>query len=243
MSRALHDRIARLGPVLVISPHFDDAVFSCGNMLAAHHGSHTVTVFGGAPAIAMSTEWDRAAGFADSNAAVATRRQEDAQAHAQLSATVHHLGFCDHQYEQTPTAADLAGALLRVVERQTAEAVFVPLGLFHSDHILVHEAVLMLAPQLPSRLWIGYEDALYRRARGLVQQRMVALAERGVTATPVAPQSAADGRQKRRAVACYASQLRAFGPGGVEDVHQPERFWLLESMEPKQGDPDHATDG
>ena len=240
MSRELHDRVARLGPVLVISPHFDDAIFSCGALLAAHHGSRTVTVFGGAPATPVSTVWDRDAGFADSNEAVAARRQEDAQAHAQVSATVHHLGFCDSQYGQTPTVTELERALYRLVEKRTADAVFVPLGLFHSDHVLVHEAALMLMHKLPERLWIGYEDALYRRGRGVVQERIVALAAQGIVATPVSPTTAADGRQKRRAVACYASQLRAFGPGGVEDLHQPERFWLLE---PKQGESDHATVG
>ena len=80
MSRALHDRVASLGPVLVISPHFDDAIFSCGALLAAHHGSRTVTVFGGAPETPVSTTWDQEAGFADSNQAVAARRLEDAQA-------------------------------------------------------------------------------------------------------------------------------------------------------------------
>jgi LmbE family N-acetylglucosaminyl deacetylase len=238
MSRALHDRVARLGPVLVISPHFDDAIFSCGNLLAAHHGSHTATVFGGAPDTPMSTDWDAQAGFANSTEAIAVRRQEDAQAHAQVSATVHHLDFCDSQYGQTPAVDALERALYRLVARHSAEAVFVPLGLFHSDHVLVHAAALLMLPKLPKRLWVAYEDALYRRGRGAVQSRLVALAERGIVATPVSPVCAADGRQKRRAVACYASQLRAFGPGGVEDVYQPERFWLLE-----QGDSDHATTG
>lgn len=240
MSRELHDRVARLGPVLVLSPHFDDAIFSCGALLAAHHGSRTVTVFGGAPATPVSTVWDRDAGFADSNEAVAARRQEDAQAHAQVSATVHHLGFCDSQYGQTPAVTELERALHRLVQTRSAQAVFVPLGLFHSDHVLVHEAALMLMHKLPERLWIGYEDALYRRGRGVVQERIVALAAQGIVTTPVSPTTAADGRQKRRAVACYASQLRAFGPGGVEDLHQPERFWQLE---PKQGESDHATPG
>jgi LmbE family N-acetylglucosaminyl deacetylase len=240
MSRALHDRVARLGPVLVISPHFDDAIFSCGNLLAAHHGSHTITVFGGAPPAPVSTEWDSGAGFADSTEAIAVRWVEDAQAHAQVSATAHHLAFCDSQYGQPPDAMELHRALHRLVGRYATDAVFMPLGLFHSDHVLVHEAALSLLPRLPQRLWIGYEDALYRRARGAVQDRIVALAGQGIVATPVCPTSATDGRQKRRAVACYASQLRAFGPGGLEDVHQPERFWLLE---PRQGDPDHANAG
>jgi LmbE family N-acetylglucosaminyl deacetylase len=240
MSRALHERVARLGAVLLISPHFDDAIFSCGGLLAAHPGSRTVTVFGGAPPTPVSTVWDRDAGFADANQAVAARRQEDVQAHAQVSATVDHLRFCDSQYGQAPTAAELEHALYQVVEKRPADAVFVPLGLFHSDHVLVHEAALTLLHRLPQRLWIGYEDALYRRGRGAVQDRIVALAAQGIVATPVAPATAVDGHQKRRAIACYASQLRAFGPGGVEDLHQPERFWLLE---PKQGDPDHATAG
>ncbi|MGL6157978.1 MAG: PIG-L deacetylase family protein, partial [Ralstonia mannitolilytica] len=186
----------------------------------------------------MSTEWDAQAGFAHSTEAIAVRRQEDAQAHAQVSATVHHLDFCDSQYGQTPALDALERALYRLVARHSAEAVFVPLGLFHSDHVLVHEAALLMLPKLPKRLWIGYEDALYRRGRGAVQSRLVALAERGIVTTPVSPVCAVDGRQKRRAVACYASQLRAFGPGGIEDVYQPERFWLLE-----QGDSDHATTG
>ncbi|MRS97200.1 PIG-L family deacetylase [Ralstonia pickettii] len=240
MTRELHDRVASLGPVLVISPHFDDAIFSCGGLLAAHHGSRTVTVFGGAPTTPVSTIWDRDAGFANSTEAVAARRLEDAQAHAQVSATVQHLAFCDSQYGQTPSAAELERALHRLVERQVADAVFVPLGLFHSDHVLVHDAALMLLRKLPKRLWIGYEDALYRRGRGAVQERIVALAGRGIVATPVSPVTAVDGRQKRRAVACYASQLRAFGPGGVDDLHLPERFWLLE---PKEGETDHASAG
>jgi hypothetical protein len=34
---------------------------------------------------------------------------------------------------------------------------------------------------------------------------------------------------KRQAVEAYASQLKAFGPNGYDDVYCNERFWKLES--------------
>jgi hypothetical protein len=33
---------------------------------------------------------------------------------------------------------------------------------------------------------------------------------------------------EQRAVCRYASQLRAFGPNGYDDVFAPERFWTLQ---------------
>ena len=55
-------RLAR--PVLAISPHCDDAVFGCGDVLAVHAGAAVVTVFAGSPAPAAAlTRWDAAAGF------------------------------------------------------------------------------------------------------------------------------------------------------------------------------------
>lgn len=65
--------------------------------------------------------------------------------------------------------------------------------------------------------------------------RLVDLAQRGIEATPrVDPSGPPDSARlqhcfeaKQRAVQCYASQLRAFGPNGYDDVLAPERFWTL----------------
>jgi len=37
------------GDVLVVSPHCDDAVFSCGDFLVAHPRASVVTIFAGRP--------------------------------------------------------------------------------------------------------------------------------------------------------------------------------------------------
>jgi LmbE family N-acetylglucosaminyl deacetylase len=36
-------------PIVVLSPHLDDAVLSCGVLLAANGGARVVTVFAGMP--------------------------------------------------------------------------------------------------------------------------------------------------------------------------------------------------
>jgi hypothetical protein len=85
-----------------------------------------------------------------------------------------------------------------------------------------------MAHQADTRV-LFYEDALYRGLPGVLQRRLAALAAAGHAATPARlPADAGDAAAKRRALRCYASQLRAFGEGGYDDAFQPERFWRLE---------------
>jgi len=56
--------VIRSGPVAVISPHLDDAVFACGELLAARPGSVVITVLAGRPPRDLPlTPWDAASGF------------------------------------------------------------------------------------------------------------------------------------------------------------------------------------
>ncbi|MCV5262168.1 PIG-L family deacetylase, partial [Escherichia coli] len=71
---------------LVISPHLDDGVFGCGQLLAAHPGSTVLTVFAGVPEAAPAPEWDRRCGFTSAQAAMAARREEDRRALTRLAA-------------------------------------------------------------------------------------------------------------------------------------------------------------
>ena len=51
-------------PVVVVSPHLDDAVLSCGQLLAASREAIVLTVFSAGPDEgAPLTDWDRACGF------------------------------------------------------------------------------------------------------------------------------------------------------------------------------------
>jgi LmbE family N-acetylglucosaminyl deacetylase len=136
--------VTALGKVLVVSPHLDDAVFGCGELLAAHPGGIVVTVFAGAPMHYRAlTEWDAAAGFSVGQDIMAARREEDRRALAMVGALPLWLDYCDSQYQRPPPAQMLAAALEGTLARHEPDTVVVPLGLFHSDHKLVHEAALI----------------------------------------------------------------------------------------------------
>ncbi|WP_280156400.1 PIG-L family deacetylase [Piscinibacter sp. XHJ-5] len=215
---------------LVISPHLDDAVLSCGRCLAAHPGSIVVTVFAGTPRDAgRRTDWDARCGFGDAAQALAVRREEDALALSRLGAAAHWLEFADSQYGETPSTDDLGRALLRVIADVRPGLVLYPLGLYHSDHLLAHQASRAALSAWPALVGAAYEDSPYRGLRGLLQQRLAALAAGGVCATP-ARLAAHDehAQRKRTAIEAYASQLRAFGTGGLDDAALPERFWTLD---------------
>ena len=238
--------------MLVISPHLDDGVFSCGRWLAGHPGSTVLTVFAGAPgADSALTEWDARCGFASGTEAVRLRREEDRRALGMLHASPCWLEFTDSQYGPSPSVEAVVDAVRRELQVRRPGVVLYPLGLFHSDHRLVHAACRAALAGAADIEAVAYEDALYRGMRGMLQQRLAALAAAGIAATPVeldalpasAPRAPIDAagaardaagaaRLKAGAVAVYASQLRAFGMGGHADLERPERGWRLEPLAP-----------
>src|SRR5690606_29791886 len=231
------------GRLLLISPHLDDAVLACGDLLATRPGALVVTVCAGTPRdSARRTDWDAACGFAGAGEAMARRRAEDAQALAVLGARPRWLPWLDDQYAGDPALPDPAGCpveqamardLHEAIVSFDAELVLCPLGLFHRDHHRVHEAALRVLREEPRRSWFAYEDVPYRRIPGLVQQRLMALAQGRIVATP-APAAGHAADDKARAVECYASQLRGLAaPGrlGHADALAPEGYWALRAAE------------
>lgn len=222
------------GMLLVVSPHCDDGVLGCGDLIRARPGACVITVFAGGPErYDVPSDWDRRAGFAAGEDVMAVRRAEDRAALATLGATPCWLPFRDAQYAPPPDARLVARDLAALLEAADPQDVALPLGLFHSDHALVHAAMLTVLRADPARrmrTWIAYADALYRRLPGLVAARLAALAEAGVHATPWPAAASGASLAKRRAIACYASQLRALAsPGrpGFDDALLPERYWRL----------------
>jgi LmbE family N-acetylglucosaminyl deacetylase len=218
-----------LGKMVAISPHLDDAVFGCGSLLSGGYCTAVVTVFAGIPTEdPRSTPWDRACGFADPQEAVIRRRTEDGNALELLDVRPVWMRFLDRQYGPSAPVEEIAAELRQLLERERPQTVLAPMGLFHSDHELAHEACLQVRAQTGGLRWIAYEDALYRRRRGLLQSRLTQLLSHGIAATPVHLEPGGTG--KAQAVQCYASQLRAFGPAAFADVCLPEGFWELEDI-------------
>jgi LmbE family N-acetylglucosaminyl deacetylase len=218
--------------IAVVSPHLDDGVFACGALLAANPGAAVVTVLaGGGARWEHVTPWDAACGFAPGDDVIAARRAEDREALSLLGATPVWLDFPDAQYGPSPPPEALRAALARALDALCPHAVYIPLGLFHGDHLLVAGAALGLVQTCPERAFHAYEDAIYRRLDGLTEAALARLRRAGIVPVAMdvlAPPDCLD--RKRRAVQCYRSQLRGLAtPGrlGHEDAFAPERFWRL----------------
>ncbi|HZT09247.1 MAG TPA: PIG-L family deacetylase [Chloroflexota bacterium] len=228
-------RVLRDEPIVVVSPHMDDGVFACGEALGASPGSVVITVFAGGPdgGTASLTEWDAAAGFREGDDVIAARRAEDALALQFLRARPVWLEFRDAQYGPSPSVDEVAQALAGVLEDVGELPVLFPLGLFHSDHVLTHEACLRAREHTDhAGLWLLYADINYRTIPGLVDERLAALIRRGLRFRRLAPDPRPASERKRWAVASYGSQLRALateGRPGSDDAFAPECYWLIEA--------------
>ncbi|MGN6456194.1 MAG: PIG-L family deacetylase, partial [Achromobacter mucicolens] len=165
-----------------ISPHLDDAILSCAGLLAARPGSTVVTVYTArAPTPNLLTDWDRRCGFANAAAAMECRLAEDREALRRVGATGMGLDFLDSQYTSTADedAPLITERLFHLLMRLAPATVVMPLGLFHSDHVRVSDAALMIRDALPGVAWFGYEDVPYRQQQGVVQARLSQLQARG----------------------------------------------------------------
>jgi LmbE family N-acetylglucosaminyl deacetylase len=215
--------------VAVISPHLDDGVLSCGDLLAERPGSVVLTAFAGRPSVyPPRTSWDERAGFAPGADVVAARRQEDERALTMLGARPRWLDFPDPQYGSKPTQRDLANALAEALAEAAADVVVMPLGLFHEDHVLTSDAALDVLRNRPSWIWLIYADAIYRPLPDLLNRRAEALRDTGFVLNDMRVASSVASDQKRRAVACYASQVSALErswDGGAADAFAPECYW------------------
>ena len=218
--------------LLVVSPHCDDAILSCGDLLMDRPGATVVTAFAGNPPEGSPlTDWDAAAGFKPGDDVMGTRRREDAAAMKLVRARPVWLEFCDSQYAKPASTADLAAELARVVDVVGATAVMTPLGLFHEDHMRVNEATCQLLRERQDLMGVAYEDAIYRRVPGLLAQRLDTLSREGFSLSRLRlGMGYGSSARKRQAVGCYRSQLRALSsPGGpgFTDAFQTEGFWQL----------------
>jgi LmbE family N-acetylglucosaminyl deacetylase len=219
--------------LLVISPHLDDAVLSCGALLAAHHDALVVTIFAGTPRDArMCTEFDSRSGFRDAAHAMAARRREDARALAAVDATPRWLTFCDDQYEEPASIVEITAAVGSLIDAHRERALVYPLGLFHRDHLLAHDATAAALEIRPSRVAFVYEDVPYRAQPGLLHGRLADILVTGRVASPAGGVDDPACREaKARALAAYASRRRTLGREGLEEALLPERLWTIVSQE------------
>lgn len=218
-----------------LSPHFDDAIFSCGGTIAqlVREGKHVtiLTVMGGSlPPTVPDTPIVRElhARWQAGDNPIPVRQREDVNAAQRLGAEIIQLGVPDcvyrmangqalypdeaslwgpvHPLDRLDAYADLSEAAARALE---ADYLYAPLGVGnHVDHQLVRRWGTELAARNPKIILQFYTDFPYMKDSSKISS---ALAE---VETPVQPRwvylNAQDLALKMDAMACYESQISTF---------------------------------
>jgi LmbE family N-acetylglucosaminyl deacetylase len=213
--------------VLVISAHLDDAALSCGQFLAGRPEVTVATVFAGTPSTkSVLTAYDSKTGFKSAVEAMEARRAEDQEAMGVLHARAVHLDFVDSQYGGKFKTSGLVKRLQELIDEIHPEFVVGPLGLVHSDHEVVRDAVLDATSAAARPVWL-YEDLPYRvAAPEAIPAALDALRGRGyelelgfIGTGPI--------DKKMDALWCYRSQM---GLPEFENRHEllvAERSWRI----------------
>lgn len=233
--------------MLILSPHLDDGVLSCGQVMAGREDCVVATVFAGCPdpgVVSTTFDWD--SGWKTASAAHDGRRGEDDRAVELLRATPVRFDFLDNQYRElglrnhTVSGDGLEGAVAAAIVAVAGPmalalgghlTVLGPLGLAHPDHHIVRRAVETAVRRVGfdrCELWC-YEDL---PARVLWPETVPdALAWwRGMGWDPVLGfLGTGDPVIKEAAVRCYRSQITfpEFGGDLLHNVLVPERIYRM----------------
>jgi len=213
---------------LALSPHLDDAAFSCGGTLAllAARGWRVVVATAFTASVPHPTgfalECQRDKGLPDEADYMALRRAEDLAACAALGAEAIHLPFAEAPHRGYADARALFGALREddgVVPGLAAALRALPASALwllpqaiggHVDHLRLREAAALARP--PGMPVLHWEDWPYAARPHSHPARPVALDHLPALAV------AGDAAARRLACLAYATQLgfQFGGAGGLE---------------------------
>ncbi len=200
--------------VVVVSPHFDDAVLSLGATMASwsRGGSHVtlLTVLGCDPdSLAPAGGWDARAGFETEAAAARARRQEDRRACSVVGASPVWLPFGSLDYDRHGDDDAVRGAVRSAIDG--ADAVLLPGSpLTHPDHAWLVR--MLVDGALPCDQLGFYAEQPYTHRKREPTEPLLAPAGAWPGGTPILERVAArDWLAKLRAARCYRSQLPLLG--------------------------------
>lgn len=236
------------GPLLIVSPHLDDAILSCGALLERGEPAEVLSVFAGFPVPNRRVQADIERGFEHSGEALAARHLET---QTMLEGTPHRLvamELIDGRYLDAPRSEGEAAAVARAIHAWLrrcgggtvalpACAGSVPSGWRRllrpnapaqdPDHLFVRDAGLGALRALPSvGIWLyeEYPHAVGARADAAVRSLCASSGMRasGVGAFRVSARQRA--RRRRIFGERGLSGLWASFSGGAKET---ERYWAL----------------
>lgn len=223
------------GPLLVLSPHLDDAALSCGALLARPEPVTILDVFTQRPEPEQVTDWDRRCGFRGSDEAMQARWAEEQAAFGDSPHEFLAVDLLDGQYRSGPRDDAEATRLQRSIDlwlQQVNGPVTIampvgagtPRGVSKSfltrlrarrggtfafdnspDHLFVRDTALAHVGDLPHVHVVLYEDFPYLYA--MRGDRLVPPLAAWVGRDVRRQELAVDVGAKARRVAAYGSQL------------------------------------
>jgi LmbE family N-acetylglucosaminyl deacetylase len=233
------------GPILLLSPHLDDAVLNCWSVVTRPVEVVVVNVFAAVPARGTLTAWDRVCGADDSARLMTERVAEDREALARAGRDPVNLPFLDTQYRgcrPPPSFAALDAAVSATLS--AASLVYAPLCARHADHRFARQYAMALG--IPVRI---YADIPYASELGWphwvtgaprhprldadahLAQLVAAVPEIGdPRAAEVARLGDEGAAAKLAALRTYRSQFTALDAGPLQVLSNPavhgfELFW------------------
>jgi LmbE family N-acetylglucosaminyl deacetylase len=251
--------IGRDTPVLVVSPHLDDAVLSAFAFLQRPHAT-VLTVFCGEPDDRHASHWDLRLGQFDGVESMRTRVAEDDAALGGLGVATTRLPLLEAGYRDGEMTDEAKSELVTTVQEWLASTDGVVLapagagaprdtllyrrryhsslpllrvpggGMPHADHVAVRDLVVPTVLRGHKQL-VLYEELPYRwTGRG---DRHVARLCRSVPSRAERFHVRVDPAAKARTIEAYASQTPELFRPWVRDIAAVtptrERYWLLSS--------------
>ena len=242
-------------PLLIVSPHLDDAALSCGALLDRGRPAEVLTVFAGRPVPPRQGVWDLRCGFGSSAESIPARLREDDAAFAGSGHTVRRLELLEEQYLDAPRGDDesdaVAAAVAAWADSVADGVVALPVGAGRSRSSLARLRALALRrddpPRHPDHVFVrdAGASALHAHARvtpalyeelpyllgGPGDREAARLARRlDARASEVRLEVAAGAKAAR--LRAYESQIPHLVFGGrtfdnPEALPPLERYWVL----------------
>ena len=221
-------QLNQAGHVLVISPHLDDAVFSCEALLRWARDVTVFTVFSGDTKLGASlSEWDRLCGFSEGDDVMAHRRQEDMNALNLVGATAlwGELSEATLHSEALDEEA-VRRALIAAIDKVQPTHIVFPLGLSHEDHLTVSQECLSVLSHTAAEAFTYAERPYSQRAPWAVRRRRTELTRLGWELESVhLPRG--HRRSHLEGIRCYQTQLRGLKISALRLGLYPESYWKV----------------
>jgi GlcNAc-PI de-N-acetylase len=122
---------------VILSPHYDDAVFSCFSQINSPK-TLVINIFTGIPKKNTYTLWDSVCGHPNSKVMMKLRKAENEKVLNKLECTYIDLDYLDNQYQKNKDEEEILNKLLTILKKD--DQIYAPMAeskiYKHPDHLL-----------------------------------------------------------------------------------------------------------